>query len=167
MLADPRTPREPFASLKYIPFSLSDPQAYLSLGADVRERLETNDAASLGVGGAHPADYLLSRLQLQADLHLGAQVQIATLAGELAYEAAAIWFRLSPRLEGPSYIEAALEKLSRTPELPLGLVVKPKLPHRGQRPTALAVGSYSSSATTIVRPEADFFIEQEGGSLTP
>jgi predicted ATPase/DNA-binding winged helix-turn-helix (wHTH) protein len=55
--------------------------------------------------------------------------RVATLAGELAHEAAAIWFRLSPQLEGPSYIEAALEKLSRTPEPPLGLVVKLKIEH--------------------------------------
>jgi len=51
----------------------------------------------------------------------------ATLAGDLAHEAAAVWFRLSLPFEGPSYIEAALEKLSQSSEPPLGLVLKLKI----------------------------------------
>jgi hypothetical protein len=78
VLADPRTPRERLDDLKYIPLSRDDPKIYLSLGADLRERIEANDAASFGIAGAHPNDYLLSRFQVQADLHLGAQVQVYT-----------------------------------------------------------------------------------------
>ncbi len=78
VLADPLTPHEPFDDLKYIPLSSTDPKTYLSLGADVRQRIESNDAASFGVAGSQPDVYLLSRLQVQADLHLGAAVQLYT-----------------------------------------------------------------------------------------
>jgi hypothetical protein len=78
VLADPRTPREPFDGLKYIPLSRNDPKVYLSLGAGLRERFEANDAANFGVGGGKPADYVISRLEAHADLHLGPQVQIFT-----------------------------------------------------------------------------------------
>src|SRR5260221_13977181 len=44
VLADPVVPREPFDELKYIPLSTSDTRTYLYLGANVRERLEVNDA---------------------------------------------------------------------------------------------------------------------------
>jgi len=44
VLADPRVPREPLDSLKYIPLSADDPKTYLSLGAGLRERFEANDA---------------------------------------------------------------------------------------------------------------------------
>jgi hypothetical protein len=40
VLADPRTPHEPFDELKYISLSSTDPKAYLSFGADLRERFE-------------------------------------------------------------------------------------------------------------------------------
>lgn len=75
VLADPRTPREPFDGLKYIPLSAGDPKTYLSLGADVRERFEANDASNFGVGGSHPADYVISRMEVDADLHLASQLQ--------------------------------------------------------------------------------------------
>jgi len=78
VLADPRTPREPFDELKYIPLSLSDPKTYLSLGADVRERFEANDAPNFGVGGAHPEDYVISRMEVDADLHVADQLQVFT-----------------------------------------------------------------------------------------
>jgi len=78
VLADPRTLREPFDGLKYIPLSSTDPKTYLSFGADLRERFEANDAPSFGVGGSHPTDYLISRLEVDADLHLGAKVQVFT-----------------------------------------------------------------------------------------
>ena len=45
VLADPKVPREPLDELKYISLSTSsDTRTYLSLGANVRERLEVNDA---------------------------------------------------------------------------------------------------------------------------
>jgi hypothetical protein len=50
VLADPAVPREPLDDLKYFPLSTSDARTYLSLGANVRERLEVNDA-QFGIGG--------------------------------------------------------------------------------------------------------------------
>jgi hypothetical protein len=76
MLADPRVPREPLDSLKYIPFA--DPNTYLSFGADVRERFESNNAAGFGTGPNRSANYVISRTELHADLHLGPQLEIFT-----------------------------------------------------------------------------------------
>src|ERR1700733_1917633 len=75
VLADPRVPREPFDDLKYIPLSADDPQNYLSLGADLRDRFEALDAANFGVGPSRNNDYLISRNETSADLRLGSAVQ--------------------------------------------------------------------------------------------
>jgi len=74
VLADPEVPREPFDELKYIPLSTSDSRTYLSLGANVRERLEVNDA-QFGIGGRRQDAYLLSRLEAHSDLRVEGQVQ--------------------------------------------------------------------------------------------
>jgi hypothetical protein len=66
VLANPAVPREPLDDLKYMPLA-SD--AYLSLGADLRERFEANDAVNFGVNGVKPQDYVISRLEADADLH--------------------------------------------------------------------------------------------------
>src|SRR5580700_11399949 len=50
VLADARVPREPLDNLKYIPLSSGDPESYLSLGANLRERFEDNNAAGFGTG---------------------------------------------------------------------------------------------------------------------
>jgi hypothetical protein len=76
VLANPNTPKEPFDSLKYIPLSPDDPKTYLSLGLTVRERFESNDAGSFGVGHVANNDYLISRLEAHADLRLGETVQV-------------------------------------------------------------------------------------------
>ena len=65
VLANPAVPREPLDDLKYIPLA---PNAYLSLGANLRERFEANDAVNFGVGGAKPQEYIISRLEADADL---------------------------------------------------------------------------------------------------
>jgi hypothetical protein len=78
ILADPRVPREALDGLKYIPLSAGDPKTYLSLGANLRERFEGNDAASFGVGTNRNADYDISRLELHADLQWGSQFQFFT-----------------------------------------------------------------------------------------
>jgi hypothetical protein len=75
VLADPRVPREPLDSLKYIPLSPTDPQTYLSLGADVRERFEGNSAPQFGTPGNPAQNYLISRMELQADLRIGEHIQ--------------------------------------------------------------------------------------------
>jgi hypothetical protein len=78
VLADPRVLREPFDVLKYIPLSPDDPASYLSLGANVRERFEANDAASFGVGKNKNQDYDISRVEVHADLHWGSNFQVFT-----------------------------------------------------------------------------------------
>jgi hypothetical protein len=76
VLANPDVPREPFDELKYIPLSQDDPDTYLSLGANLRERFETNDAADFGTSGNHADDYLISRLEVDSDLRVAGQVQV-------------------------------------------------------------------------------------------
>jgi hypothetical protein len=76
VLADPRVPREAFDDLKYIPLSPDDPKTYLSFGADLRERLEADDAVGFGTGRNRSADYAISRLEAHADLRIASQVQM-------------------------------------------------------------------------------------------
>ena len=78
VLADPRVPREPFDEFKYIPLSSSDQLVYPSLGADFRSRFEANDAPAFGTGSNRNEDYVISRIEMHADLHLGPQIQIFT-----------------------------------------------------------------------------------------
>lgn len=68
VLADPRLRTEPFDGLKYIPLWATDPKSYISLGATLRERFETNDAASFGTAKTASDSYLLQRLQVHADI---------------------------------------------------------------------------------------------------
>src|SRR6266581_9752413 len=76
VLADPRVPREPLDSLKYIPLSAYDPKTYLSFGGNLRERFEANDAANFGVGANHNQDYVISRSEAHADLRIADQLQV-------------------------------------------------------------------------------------------
>jgi hypothetical protein len=78
VLADPQVPRKPFDELKYIPLSSNDPKKYLSLGADLRERFEANDATGFGTGSNGSEEYVISRLEAHADLHLGSEIEIFT-----------------------------------------------------------------------------------------
>jgi hypothetical protein len=66
-LADPALRTQWGDALKYIALSTGDPGTYLSLGANLRERVEMSDAASFGIGNPNNT-YLLDRLQLHADL---------------------------------------------------------------------------------------------------
>ncbi|BAC52219.1 bll6954 [Bradyrhizobium diazoefficiens USDA 110] len=69
VLADPRLRTEPFDGLKYIPLWATDPKSYVSLGATLRERFETNSAAAFGTGNTSSDSYLIQRLQVHADIH--------------------------------------------------------------------------------------------------
>jgi hypothetical protein len=73
-LLDPALRTEPLDGLKAIALG---PDAWLSLGAILRERFESNHAAALGVGRDADSD-LLQRLQLHADLRLGTRWQVFT-----------------------------------------------------------------------------------------
>jgi len=76
-LANPCVPKKPFDSLKYIPL-FGNPDAYISLGMVLRERLEINDTPLFGLGPAKADTYLLQRLEVHADVRLGPHVQIFT-----------------------------------------------------------------------------------------
>jgi hypothetical protein len=69
VLADPCVPREPLDGLKYIPFS-EDRASWLSLGANLRERLESNNAPLFGIGSAQSDTYLIQRIEVHADAHV-------------------------------------------------------------------------------------------------
>ena len=77
VLADPALRTEPLDELKYIPLG-SDPKTYLSLGLNFRERYEQNNATGFGTRGSPAANYVISRLETHADLHLGHQFQLFT-----------------------------------------------------------------------------------------
>ena len=70
----------------------------------------------------------------------------AVLAGELAHEAAAIGFRLALPFEGPDYLDAALERLSRTPYAPPSLALRLKLER-------MAVEIYAHGAPEVDQAE--------------
>jgi len=66
VLADPRVPRQPLDSLKYIPLSSNDARTYLTFGANLRARFESNDALSFGVGGTRVQNYVIIRSEAHA-----------------------------------------------------------------------------------------------------
>ena len=77
-LSDPSLRTEPLDDLKYIPLGSAMPEGYLSLGATLRERFESNDAAGFGVGGTAQDAYVLQRVQLHADLHINDELRLFT-----------------------------------------------------------------------------------------
>jgi Alginate export len=80
VLADPELRSQPFDNLKYIPLSSSDPNSYISLGLNLRERFEYNNAPSFGVGRIPGDSYLLQRLQWHVDVHINENWQVFTRA---------------------------------------------------------------------------------------
>ncbi|WP_081500744.1 alginate export family protein [Dyella japonica] len=68
VLADPSLRTQWGDALKYIPLSADDQGTYLSLGVNLRERVEMSDAAAFGIGRNPNDTYLLQRFQLHADL---------------------------------------------------------------------------------------------------
>ncbi|WP_321908314.1 MULTISPECIES: alginate export family protein [unclassified Paraburkholderia] len=69
VLANPCVPRKPLDGLKYIPLG-GDPSSYLSLGANLRERIESNNAPLFGIGSAQSDTYLIQRVEVHADARL-------------------------------------------------------------------------------------------------
>jgi hypothetical protein len=70
VLANPCVPRKPLDRLKYVPLG-GDPSSYLSLGANLRERLEVNDAPLFGIGSGRSDTYLIQRAEVSADARIG------------------------------------------------------------------------------------------------
>src|SRR6267378_948803 len=64
-----------FDPVKYIPLRKDDPLWYLSFGGELRERVEGSYDPNFGIGGVGPDSYLLQRITLSADLHLGERVR--------------------------------------------------------------------------------------------
>ncbi len=74
VLADPRVAREPLDGLKYIPLRL--PGTFLSIGVNVRERLELNHATFFGIPPGQGGQWILSRVELHSDLRIATRVQV-------------------------------------------------------------------------------------------
>src|SRR6266853_3255788 len=64
-----------FDPAKYIPLRKDDPLWYLSFGGELRERVEGNYDPNFGIGGVGSDSYLLQRMTLSADVHLGERVR--------------------------------------------------------------------------------------------
>jgi hypothetical protein len=73
-LADPAKRTSFFDAVKYMPLG-SDPSSYVSVGGEVRERYEHYTHEGFGLFGVRYEDYLLSRVLLHADVHLGDTVR--------------------------------------------------------------------------------------------
>ncbi|WP_208247367.1 alginate export family protein (plasmid) [Rhizobium sp. T1470] len=78
VLADPALRTQPLDALKHVPLSAIDPGSYISFGATVRERFESNHTPSFGIGGAEGDSYVIERAQFHIDLHLYDDWQIFT-----------------------------------------------------------------------------------------
>ena len=76
VLADPELRTEPLDSLKYIPLSSDEPNSYVSLGLNLRERVESTQLAPFGIGNPHTDTYLIQRLEVHADIRPNAHWQI-------------------------------------------------------------------------------------------
>jgi len=76
VLADPSLRTEPFDNLKYIPLSPDDPKSYVSFGLDLRERFESLNASTFGVGGIPVQNYVLDREYIHADIRPNQNWQI-------------------------------------------------------------------------------------------
>src|SRR5712671_4885839 len=64
-----------FDPVKYIPLRKDAPLWYLSFGGELRERVEGNYDPNFGIGGVGADSYLLQRITLSADVHLGKRVR--------------------------------------------------------------------------------------------
>jgi hypothetical protein len=81
-LADPARQTDFLDPLKYIRLG-AGPDVYLSFGGELRERYEFTSNPSFRVGAdLRRDDYLLQRLLLHADLHLGPNLRVFTQIGD-------------------------------------------------------------------------------------
>jgi hypothetical protein len=74
-LASPAHRTDQFDPIKYIPLGTNDRSWYLSFGGELRERFEGNYTPNFGIGGVGSDSYLLQRLTLLTDVHLGERVR--------------------------------------------------------------------------------------------
>src|SRR6266404_350971 len=64
-----------FDPIKYIPLRTDAPLWYLSFGGELRERFEGNYDPNFGIHGVGSDSYLLQRVTLLTDVHLGERVR--------------------------------------------------------------------------------------------
>ena len=76
-----------FDPVKYMPLWDGHPDWYLTLGGELRERLESVNDDNFGIHGSHDT-YWLQRITLLGDLHLGERVRVFAegIFGEVANE---------------------------------------------------------------------------------
>ena len=74
-LADPAKRTDPFDQYKYIPFNANNPESYLSLGGEIRERYEHYLNQGFGIKGPDENRYGLQRIMLHADLHVNERLR--------------------------------------------------------------------------------------------
>jgi Alginate export len=80
-LADPARRTDRFDAVKYIPLSADDPLSYLSFGGDLRERYEHFTYPGFGAPpNPSRTDYLLQRIDIDADLHFNEHFRLFTQA---------------------------------------------------------------------------------------
>ena len=65
-----------FDPVKYIPLRRDDPLWYLTFGGELRERYEGNYDPHFGIGGNGSDSYLLQRITLLTDVHLGERLRL-------------------------------------------------------------------------------------------
>jgi Alginate export len=110
-LADLALRTEPLDSLKYIPLFITDSKSYVSLGATLRERFESNDAAGFGVGKVAADAYLLQRLQIHADIRFNEHWQVfVQIEDDRAFEKTSI----SPADQDPLDLRLAFVAYTNT-----------------------------------------------------
>lgn len=62
--------------IKFIPLRANDRAWYATMGGELRERFEGNYNPGFGIGGNRPDSYLLQRITLLSDVHLGERFRV-------------------------------------------------------------------------------------------
>ena len=75
-LANPANRTDWSDPIKYIPLQPGDPQWHVTFGGELRERVEGIYDPRFGIGGGGSDSYLLQRITLLADVHLGEHVRL-------------------------------------------------------------------------------------------
>jgi hypothetical protein len=74
-LADESNRTDIFDTVKYMPLTSDNPESYLSLGGEIRERYESYHNQGFGVTGPKSNEYGLQRILLHADLHVNERLR--------------------------------------------------------------------------------------------
>src|SRR5438128_12580802 len=77
-----------FDPVKYIPLRQDDPLWYATIGGELRERYEGHYDPNFGIGGKGSDSYLLQRITLSTDVHLGERLRffVEGISGVIAGE---------------------------------------------------------------------------------